>query len=159
MVRVLTSLAFRRSRFFRAAASEFRRSSCPPAVSGGIVLGESATYLVLDLLFLVHLLGDLDSFSELFREFGFYIQPELGENGEEPWCGSTALRCQYTSSRSAVRHLMRVLKSPFPRTFRSSQFVRTSGVVRSRLRHLEQTLVMQVQGETRNKRTPSPRLL
>ena len=52
------------------------------------------------------------------------------------------LRYRCTSSRRADRHLMSVLKSPLPRTFRSSQFVRTSDVVRLRLRHLKQTLVI-----------------
>jgi len=137
MVRVLTSLAFRRSRFFRAVASALRRSSWPQAVSGGVVLLELVAYLVLNLLFLIHLLGDFYGLSELFRVFSFHVQSELGENGEERMCRSTALQCRCTSSRRADRHLMRVLKSPFPSTFRSSQFVRTSVVVRSRFRHLK----------------------
>lgn len=106
-------------------------------------------HLALDLLFLIHLLDDFDGFSKLLCGLGFYIQPELGENGEERICRSISLQRRCTSSRRAARHLMRVLKSPFPRTFRSSQFVRTSRVVRSRFRHLRCTLVIQAQDETR----------
>ena len=60
-------------------------------MSGRTVLWESATYLVLDLLFLIHLLDDFYYFGELFRVFGFHIQSELGDDGEERMCGSTAL--------------------------------------------------------------------
>ena len=86
MVRCLTSLAFRRSRFFRATASALRRSSYSSAVSGGIPSWELATHLILNLLFLVHLLGNLDSFSELLCGFGFHIQPELRVESKEHRC-------------------------------------------------------------------------
>ena len=38
------------------------------------------THLALDFLFLIHLLGNLDGFSELFCVLSFYIQSKLGAN-------------------------------------------------------------------------------
>jgi len=40
-------------------------------------------YLFLNLLFLVHIIDDIDSFSEFLCEFTFHIQSELGESSEE----------------------------------------------------------------------------
>jgi hypothetical protein len=42
-----------------------------------------STYLFLDLLFLIHLLGNFDGFSELLCGFCFDIQTELGANGKK----------------------------------------------------------------------------
>jgi hypothetical protein len=108
------------------------------------------TYLFLNLLFFVHLFGHFDCFSKLLCRFVLYIQSELKENDEKRVWWPMTLQCRCTSSRMADRHLMRALKSPFPRTLRSSQFARTSGVVKSRRHHLRYTSVMQALYDTRN---------
>lgn len=41
------------------------------------------TYLFLNLLFFIHLFRNFDRLSKFLYGFSFYIQSELGENGEK----------------------------------------------------------------------------
>lgn len=61
-----------------------------------------------------------------------------------------------TSSRMAVRHLMRALKSPLPRTLRSSQSALMPEVVRDDLPQLKPNAFKSGQPQVRSNRDKAP---